>query len=267
MPEDEMQELIAKAKSGNNKAQTELLKKFEGFLTKYVSILYHSRYDAGNYDSRKFIALFIKDTGVRQHLLRNKLNRQGYTHVNKCLSDIQFMVERYGDEEDVRQTVEMTFFQCIDKYSRKPSKAKPDEYVPFSGFLYSYFYYLLKKNVDAFLIDQLGLRTFPLIADESPTEDEGGEIQQGYTAPPEPSAEELLGTEDIDEYWVMGDTALAPFDNLTMQDRQLLKWRFVDGEKSSEIALRITEHPNTVREHFNKIRKQIKENINSDLES
>ena len=39
-----------------------------------------------------------------------------------------------------------------------------------AGFLYSYFFYLLKKNVDIFLIDQLGRKTFPLIDDDADTD-------------------------------------------------------------------------------------------------
>ena len=57
--------------------------------------------------------------------------------------------------------------------------------------------------------------------------------------------------------WVLGKTAAEPFDRLSIQERQLLKWRYVDGKRSSEIASKITEHPNTVREHLGKIRDKI----------
>jgi hypothetical protein len=89
-------------------------------------------------------------------------------------------------------------------------------------------------------------------------------MTQGFTAPPEPSVEDLLGPEIIDEFWVIGDTTIFPFDRLSIQERQLLKWRFVDGYKSSDIAQRITEHPTTVREHFNKIRLKLMETLMED---
>lgn len=263
MPENEMQELIEKAKLGHGPAQVRLLYEFRNFLSKYVNLLYYTKYDASNYDMRRFIALYIPDPIVRRSLLRGKLNYGGLAQVNKSLQDIQFMVERYGTEEDVRSTIEMTFLECVNRYKRSRSKSKPDEWVPFSGFLYSYFFYMLKKNVDEYLIDQLGLKTFPLMSDESPGE-EDDENSSGYLAPPEPSAEELFGPEEIDEYWVLGDTALPPFDGLNIQERQLIKWRFVDGYRSSDIANRITEHPNTVREHFNRIRAKIREAIEED---
>lgn len=252
-----MQALINRAKAGDTAAQAELLQVFDNFLSKYVTMLYHAKYRISDYDMRKFLSLFVKDPGVRGFLIRNKLNQEGYRHVNECLRGIQYMILRYCDEEDVRQTVEMTFLHCVQKYKR--TESKQGGWVPFSGYLYSYFYYLLKKNVDVFLIDQLGRKTFPLIAEPDGDGGDDTEVQEGFVAPPEPSAEELLGPEEIDEFWVIGDTALAPFDQLTIQERQLLKWRFVDGKRSSEIAKKITEHPNTVREHFNRIRLKVQE--------
>jgi DNA-directed RNA polymerase specialized sigma24 family protein len=168
------------------------------------------------------------------------------------------MAKRYGDEEDVRQTVNMTFFQCIARYQRRDSEKGP---IPFSGFLYSYFFYLLKKNVDNFLIDQLGRKTFPLISDDDNV-DEEGETQPGFKAPPvEYSLEDMMGTQEINELWVIGENCFAPYDALSVQERQLLKWRYVDGKKSSEISLIVTEHPNTVREHLSKVKQKVKHAI------
>jgi DNA-binding CsgD family transcriptional regulator len=48
---------------------------------------------------------------------------------------------------------------------------------------------------------------------------------------------------------------------LTVQERQLLKWRFVDKQRSSEISLKINEHPNTIREHLSKIKNKLKDYI------
>lgn len=262
IPEDEIQEMLVKAKAGDQKIQQQLLEKFEPFLSKYISLLYYGVYDVNNYDMRKFIGLYVVDKGVRYHLLRNKLNPAGRRHVSETMNRIQGMARRYGDEDDVRQTVQMTFLYCISIYKRRESKR--GGWVPFSGFIYSYFYYLLKRNVDMFLIDQLGRKTFPL-QDQDAMSDELEEFYPGFPAPPEPSPEELLGPDEIDEYWVLGDTVYPPFDTLTIQERQLLKWRYVDGMRSSDIARKVTEHPNTVREHFNKIRAHISEVLEEDL--
>jgi len=259
LEENEMQDLIAKAKKGSAKAQEELLKVFSNFLTKYISLLYYGKFNLNDYDIRRFISLFIKDSGTRFALMKNKINGSNMRVINECMRGIHYMAKRYGDEEDIRQTVYMTFFQCIGRYERKDSAKGP---IPFSGFLYSYFFYLLKKNVDTFLIDQLGRKKFPLLDDDA-TNDEGDENYViGFKADPvEYSMEQLLAADKIDEFWVLGEKNIAPFDRLTVQERQLLKWRYVDGQRSSEISQKVNEHPNTVREHLSKIKNKVKDLI------
>ncbi len=262
LSEDEIQGLISKAKAGDGFSQIELLRIFEPFLNKYVNLLHYGRYKLSDYDIRQFINLFVPDKTVGFYLKRNKLNSTGAAKVQETMQGIRYMVERYGDEEDTRQTVNLAFLQCLMNYKRTESKA--GGYVPFSGYIYSYFYFILSKHVKVFLIDQLGRKTFPLISDDDFGDSDSDEKPQGFTAPPEPSVEDLFGPEIIDEFWVAGDTTIFPFDRLTIQERQLVKWRFVDGYKSSEIAQRITEHPNTVREHFNKIRLKLMEILMED---
>lgn len=168
------------------------------------------------------------------------------------------MTKRYCTEEDVRQTVQMTFFQCIQRYERKDSEKGP---IPFSAFLYSYFFYLLKKNVDVFLIDQLGRKSFA-ISDSVPDSDSESPGPGVNVDTIEHAVNDLIFADQVDEYWVLGETATAPFDALTVQERQLLKWRYIDKKRSSEIALKITEHPNTVREHIAKIKIKLVDIIN-----
>lgn len=118
----------------------------------------------------------------------------------------------------------------------------------------------MKKNVDTFLIDQLGRKTFPLLSDDSVDDLDSGEKQIGFKAPAEErEMEEFLSNEEINEFWVLGETCAEPFSLLTVQERQLLKWRYVDGLRSSQISKKISEHPNTIREHLSKTRDKILE--------
>lgn len=264
LAEDEMQSLISETKRGSRKAQEELLKVFSNFLTKYISLLYHAKYNLNDYDIRRFVSLFVKDPYVRFALMKNKINGATLKGVNETMRGIHYMTKRYGDEEDIRQTVYMTFFQCISRYERKDSAKGP---IPFSGFLYSYFFYLLKKNVDTFLIDQLGRKTFPLLDDDATNDESDENYVVGFKADPiDISMEHLLATDRIDEFWVIGEKIQSPFDKLSIQERQLLKWRYVDGKRSSQISLIINEHPNTIREHLNKIKEKIRDIIEQEKE-
>lgn len=261
LSEDEMQVLISKAQLGDSKAQAELLKVFDNFISKYCALLFKSKYDLHDYDIRRFIALFITDRLIGIRLTRNQINHATFKAVNETMRGINFMIKRYNDEIDVRQTVQMTFIQCITKYQRRES-------IPFSGYIYSYFFYLLKKNVDSFLIYQLGRKSFALHTDDSVSssivnEDKPQPIQ---IAPLTPTVEELLGPDVIDEYWVLGDTAIFPFDRLTVHQRQLIKWKYIDGLKASHIAEKTTEHPNTCRAQLQSIRDELKHIMKTEFE-
>ena len=125
----------------------------------------------------------------------------------------------------------------------------------------------MKKNVDTFLIDQLGRKSFPLLTqdDMSGDGDSDDSIKGGaYVDTIEYATIDLLFASDVDEFWISGEETNPPFDQLTVQERQLLKWRFIDNKRSSEIAIKITEHPNTVREHLSKIKRKIHEIILED---
>jgi DNA-binding CsgD family transcriptional regulator len=254
LQEEEIQALISKAKTGSDKYQAEILNVFDNFLKKYVSLIFLGKYNLNDYDIRRFVSLFIKDPSLRFRVMKNQMNGSTARGVQEVMSGIQYMVKRYCSEEDVRQTVDMTFFQCIQRYERKGP-------IPFSGFLYSYFFYLLKKNVDVFLIDQLGRKTFMLLGDDEELDsDNKGVI--GFKADPVLiSMEQMLSVDEINSYWVLGENVMPPFDQLSIQERQLLKWKYVDGKKSSEISDKINEHPNTVREHIVKIRGKIRDYI------
>lgn len=74
LEEVEMQALIQRAKQNDHRASEELLKVFNNFLTKYTTMLYVGKYNLNDYDIRRFVSLFIKDTYTRYALMRNKLS-------------------------------------------------------------------------------------------------------------------------------------------------------------------------------------------------
>lgn len=174
------------------------------------------------------------------------------------------MVKRYCSEEDVQQTVRLTFFQCIKRYERKDSEKGP---IPFSAFLYSYFLYLLKKNVDTFLIDQLGRKSFPLVTQDDLSGDMSNDDKSkngSFVDTQKYATNDIMFSTNVDEMWVLGIDINPPFDKLTVQERQLIKWRYIDKKRSSEIALKVTEHPNTVREHLSKVKAKLKDILRSE---
>ncbi len=260
IPEDEIQEIIKRAKEGSTKDQAYLLKVFHNFLEKYVNMLSNDRFDLRDYDIKCFVKLYIGDKTLSQKLSRDSLNLTSYHKVIDNLKGITYMIQRYNDEHDVRQTVHLSFTECVMRYERRGS-------IPFSGFLYRYFFFILKKNVDALLIDQLGLKSFPLITDDAVGSSYDRDMDNAQISIPEaetplsPSAEDFalnLDFLEIDENWIHGDGAVWPFNELLAHERQLIKWRYVDGLKPNRIAEKTSDHPNTCRQHIRLVTEKIK---------
>ena len=256
LPEEEMQDLVARAQKGDEAAQNRLLQVFENFIKKYVNVIYHGNLLLDASDIRQFLKLFVTEPDVKRALGRNQISWSHRQKVNEVLRGIQYQVQRYGDEEDARQTVEMSFLQCVNIYQRKGD-------IPFSGFLYRYFLFVMKTNLVNMLMSQLGRKTFPL-KPEHTGDTEDGELQPGFEPPAEPGVEEVFGSHEIDENWIIGESVMHPFDSLTVQERQILKWRFVDGDSTKTIAHRTTENPNTVRDRINTARDKIKQALARD---
>lgn len=266
IPEEELQIIILKAKRGDTVAQARLLEVFDNFLKKYVSLLMHKRCDLRDYDIRTFIALFARK-GYAGAIRRNQIDDKVYKEVNEVLSGIHGMVQRYCDIEDVQQTVYATFFQCIDRYERRGA-------IPFSGFLYNFFFYRLKKNTEEYLISQLGRKTFGLYTDDAVTSSspinenvDMGHINNSVQKNIIVSEAEAFSpaASEIDEFWISGEKAEFPFNKLTVNQRQLLKWRYIDGLKAPKIAEKTSEHPNTCRSQLHKIREEMEDILGDEL--
>jgi len=61
--------------------------------------------------------------------MKNKLSKKDYKEVSDVMGGIVYMAKRYGIEEDIKQTIDLTFLQCITRYERKESAKGP---IPFS---------------------------------------------------------------------------------------------------------------------------------------
>lgn len=253
IPEDEIQEIIIRAQSGEYKSQEYLLKVFSNFLEKYVNLLNKGHYDLRDYDIKCFVNLYVPSKDLRFKISKGRLDFKTYSEVTKTMQRIHNMVKRYNTEEDIRQTVNMTFTQCVSRYKRIGK-------IPFSGYLYRYFFFLLKRNVGLFLIGQLDLKSYPLITDDSVTssisQDDAGVIHEAV-APTAPQLEDMLTIDDIDENWVRGIGVSFPFNTLDIHERQLLKWRYVDGLRPNKISEKTSDHPNTCRQHIKVIVRKI----------
>lgn len=259
LPEEEIQDLVKRSQQGDEDALAYLLKIFENFIQKYVNLLYHGQLGLHNNDIRQFLKLFVNNTRLKQRLGQNKLNMHDRQELQTIWHGFNWMITRYNEESDVRQTVEMAFIDTVQRYVRKGE-------VPFSGYIYRYFLFIMQKYMKDILIDQLGRKSFPLRVEEDfDDDDEQDTPTPGFDIPAEPSAEDMMGTHEIGENWVFGDV-MFPFDHLNPQERQLIRWYYIEKHNLTTIADRMAESSNKISEHIATARRKLAEAIKNDPE-
>ena len=256
---DEMYELVLAFQVGDEKAGLKMMEVFENFLANFIKLLFYGVYDRSNYELRRFISFYVPEGFLRYKLLKNQMNSSEFRQVNDIVRGISGMVARTCQLEDVEQAINLSFLDCLKRYELRESSQGGS--VPIPNYISYYSLYLFKKATDTYLINQLGRHTFPLIDEKDSNEktDYSEAIQHGMAPPVGPNLEEFLDRDEFDELWVRGDTARGVFATLTQSERQILKWRYIDGEKASEIANRILEHSNTSRERLTAIKQKLKE--------
>jgi DNA-directed RNA polymerase specialized sigma24 family protein len=256
---DEMYKLVMEFQAGNESAGIKMMEVFENFLANFIKLLFYGVYDRNNYELRRFIGFYVPEGYLRFKLLKNQMNSSEMKQINDVIRGISGMVQRNCEIEDVQQAINLSFLQCLRVY--KPRESSQGGSVPIPNYISNYSLYLFKKATDTYLINQLGRHTFPLMDEKDSNEktDYAEPVQQGMAPPVGPGLEEFLDREEFDERWVSGESAKGIFALLTPSERQILKWRYIDGEKASEIANRILEHSNTSRERLAAIKQKLKD--------
>lgn len=257
LPEEEIQDLVARAQQNDREASEYLLTIFDNFIQKYVNLLYHGQLALHNNDIRQFLKLFINNNRLKRCLGQNRFSQHDHHELQRIWSSFNWMIVRFAGEEDVRQTVELAFMDCVQRYRRKGD-------VPFSGYIYRYFLFIMQKYMQEILIDQLGRKTFPLRVEED-FDDEDDDVPPGFDVPAEPSAEEMVDSHEIDEDWVFGD-AQFPFNQLNPQERQLIKWYYIDNKTLTSIADRMAESSNNISSIIASARRKLTEVIKDNPE-
>lgn len=274
--DESIAELVRKAKLGDEPAKLELLDKFKWFLLKYKNLLTVGPTHLNEKDVRHFMSLFVSSK-VRGMLLSGKLTREGQSIVNQKIFELRGMFVEVG-LEDIESIVDLTFFQCLNVYDDKGKVRKEvrkhgidyDELtskeklvwekkypaVGFEGFILNYFKYLLKKNLDKETKGVMpGVGWCQTASSEEADIDylNDEQIEKEFY-----NIDEVIGTNIIfDHEWVNGKTATWPFNELSTQERYLLKNRFEDKNYAIKLSEMIGVSPTQIRKQINIIKDKL----------
>jgi hypothetical protein len=264
--DNDVRYLVVLAGCGDEEAKLELYHRFRWFLLKYRALLksgIFNAYSKERRDIRLFVSFYSKSPQIRGLLMSYRGIPVGQTKVvqavNKIIGQLHFQCKSLGDEE-IDSIIDMTFFQCANVYDpkRKVKEAcnaeglvydklttakqeKWDKEVPevgFEGFMFNYFHFLLRKNLDTVLngiqagigIAASGVETSTItVADDNPYADR-------ITLQAKEFEDDLRPDEPIDSNWDGGSTAQWPWDELSQQERWLIKQRYHNKRFACEIG-------------------------------
>jgi hypothetical protein len=278
--------LVKKAQQGDEKSLNELYTRYEWFLFKYRQ-MFRSEIDmlrlVRSYsDVASFFSLYVGKR-TKNIISNNQANERASNVAFKKANELVELGKEIGGQEDVNSIIDLTFFQCVKRYDpdakviselkklgldytsmKKKEQKKYQEQFPvvsFEGFLLTYFKFRLKKNLD---VESRGI--IPGIGWCKPygdnetgvntTEEATETDQEAITVCIDHDNIETIiaQLQNIDHDWVEGTTATWPFDQLSKQERWLIKARFVDRQYTYVIAENIGMSTSIIRARVADIR-------------
>lgn len=269
------------ARCGDEEAKLALFERFRWFLLKYRALLkagvFNAWYGEIGRDVRAFLSLYAKTPQVRGILLSRKgipSVPRVVNAVNRIIDDLYHECRALGDE-DVDSIIDMSFFQCLERYdpNDKAKKAAANagyDYdkltheqrtewetrfpeIGFEGFLYNYFYFILQKNLNSVLRGvQAGLGYCQGFVDdivESDAQLDAKEYDDIDTL--------MEAAVNLDYAWVNGDKTSWPWNELSQQERWLIVQRFHHRRFACDIAAAVGMSASVVRNRINRVREMM----------
>lgn len=221
-------ELVKRFQEGDQQAGMELLEAFAPYLNRYMRML-GGEVNYGRRADRWFVSLFMLDPELKQKLRKKHLGTEFGRCVGAARSYYQIVTDTIAayDEEDLRQDMIYEFLRIARKYRPMPGKH-------FAAYLTSSFPY---KVIN--IVKRIGRNpTMYGLADVVRyNEDRTAEI----SVPPELWVEEDFGCDEENDsglglLWISGELCSEIFADLTPEERQILKLRYLEGFTDSMIA-------------------------------
>jgi RNA polymerase sigma factor (sigma-70 family) len=151
----DIDKLVRRYRSGDEAAIAELLSAFEGFIVKYANFLKHGYISRGDWDIQGLIKMLTPR--MPPELKRRALNGEIPSYRDR-LSLIREAMQSY-EYEDIVSELNIMFMESALQFRKR--KDGPS----FTGFLYSYFKYKVKRWIDKRLKDVLNMANLATITE------------------------------------------------------------------------------------------------------
>lgn len=218
--------LVKMYQDGDKQAAEELIERFNPYLMKFFNILRKGVIDLSDYDSRKFISLFVINKEVRRVIVYNRQsnNTRHIAYVTTSRVANSFVTT---DSEEIYSILVCVLLTLANRFVKKR--------VNFAGYVFNAYKFELYRTITPHTTDPLTYATTSTISYCDTEYIDNSD----FTDDPAVNAEELhIVNEDmdIDYNWIHGLTCSEAFSRLTTFDRVLLKLSYVDGMSDQEIS-------------------------------
>lgn len=249
MNTENVDELVLRFQAGDQASGEELLRLFGGhpdfpepksFIGKYYSLLRYGKVNFDDRDTRRFIALYIKDPEIRKQLKPHYQYREAKAKAIKVLDEKVVTPLSVISDEDLLQDLRFLFLMQAKRFRKKRRK------VNFAGYLYNSYRYAVKNYLEIYLkeTEPFRYRNLLLRIQDDRLEDEESEI---IVIDRNHQNELMIKIDDdLGHNWVRGITCGEEFKNLTPLQRMIIKLYYDEGLSDRKIADKLSMHINTI---------------------
>lgn len=266
MEQDHIDELVHQFQQGDWASGEELLRLFGGhpdfpspkaFIGKYFSLIRYGKINFDDRDTRRFIALYIKNPETRKKLIPFYQYREVKAEAIKELEENVIKPLSIISDEDLLQDLRLLLLMLAKRFRKKRRK------VNFAGYLYNSYRYALKNYLDkAYLKREEPL--FDLWRWLLHIQDDRLEDQESLIV-----VDDLIDfkgpmiqvDEDLGNNWVRGLTCGEEFKRLNPLQRLILKLHYDEKVTDGNIADRLNMHINTIFRLRKKAESIVKETV------
>lgn len=232
---DYIDDLVIRFQAGETECGEELIKIFQPFFLKYITIVKDGKINLADRDTRRFLSLFMNE---KEHISKVRKKHMSSETRNAAYKTAFYLSKSCETltEEELMQELYLAFFILIGRWVKKKGKSN------FCGYLYNSFRYEARRSISDLIkdpiVNNLNLRYYD-------DENEQSEVDVLDKFSMENTIMLSL-EEEIDSNWVRGLTCSEEFLELTTLQRMILKEYYMERMPDRVIAEKTGLHINTI---------------------
>lgn len=228
-------------KTGDLLAAEKIIKSFNGFIWKFVSLIVNGRFKVGDYSTRNFISLYVTDSYVRKYGSNYDYKPTVKEQLEETAKKITSLFAQYSVDE-IRNELVCVLLNMAQKYkdNNRPS---------FHNYVDKCFHFEAFRGLSHLINDPITRLSYEEIIDNILV-DSSAEIEfenslndmcnraalKNAKIPVEDIEVSLFDINSLNINWINGVTCSEIFQKLTPFERKIILLHYIDNLTDTEIA-------------------------------